>query len=158
MRPPHSGQTQFRMSDITSEPGRSMPHLVICIRSSPISKISADRYPPWSCIFGRWRKAERKSWMHFQFQHCVETSEVASITRGGPRCRSRHPSKYCNVPSATVAFAVPPPLDPSFRCEGGLVHCGYGRRRDSVKIARTDVSPQQDPPRFGCREHLSRFG
>ena len=50
MLPPHSGHTQFRMPDITSELAFTVPHLETCIRTSTSPKeLSATCHPPSSC-------------------------------------------------------------------------------------------------------------
>jgi hypothetical protein len=57
--------------------------------------------------------------MHFAFQHCEQRLDVALIKKRDRAIDRSIKGKCGNLPRATVAFAVLPPLDRSFRCEGG---------------------------------------
>ncbi len=91
MLPPHSGHTQFRMPDITSELALSIPHLVTCIYASTNERTVSCLAPTFgSGTFRRSQKLNPNSCMHFPFQHCGERSNVALIKKHRPRCWSRH--------------------------------------------------------------------
>lgn len=127
--PPHPGQTQFRMPDITSP----LPATVIqftfvdCISTSRKKKFSSfhvatastrNSSAPSGC--------QRSHTLRTECISCSKREERQVCARGSCELHLRNGvlprgirAVYGNVPRAAVAFAVPPTPVSSSRCKGG---------------------------------------
>lgn len=103
--PPHPGQTQFRMPDITSAFLTIVVLLVICICAS------ARKPHQRECICSSKKTQRRKNAVCISLRN----REYINATKSCTLASQRDMTMY----HAAVAFAVPPTLVSSSRCEGG---------------------------------------
>ena len=107
--PPHSGHTQFRMPDTTSELARSVPNLVICIHSPRITTnhMLASKFKSCTIRQSRtWRHAPRPCPPRYEWSIAPCDRWCSLRTHKVPRRRFRGLAEPACLPIILVALPL----------------------------------------------------